>query len=285
MNTLQRFVLAPTLLMPLVGGLASDLQVPAGSDVKLGSRVFKWEDLVVKPTNVGERRDVANQPTATISRFECHISTLNPGQVSHPPHKHPQEEFIILKDGMLDVAINGKTQRVGPNSMFFFAANDLHNVKNVGDRPATYLVFNVTTAATRNAPAQGAAEANLPGKLPSSVFDWDKLAVKTTATGELREIANSPTVTCAKFDVHATTLKPGMAPHAAHHHPEEELLVLLKGEMETTINGKTDRAGPGSIFLFASNDEHGIRNPGTLPATYYIIHVVTEATPKVAANQ
>jgi quercetin dioxygenase-like cupin family protein len=250
----------------------------------LGSSVFKWESLAVKPTGVGERRDVTDRPTATLSRFECHISTLNAGLASHPPHKHPQEEFIILKEGTLDVGINGKTQRVGPGSLFFFAANDYHNVQNVGDKPATYLVFNLATATTRSAPSEGAAAANLPGKLPSSVFDWEKLTVKTTQTGERRDLFDSPTVTCANLEAHVTTLKPGIAPHAAHRHPDEELIIVKEGLIEVTINGATERAGPGSIFFFGSNDEHGLKNVGTTAATYYVVRIVTEATPKVAAK-
>ena len=62
---------------------------------KIGSRVFKWEDLTVRTTPNGERRDVADNPTANLSVFECHITTLNPGKESHAPHRHPQEELIV----------------------------------------------------------------------------------------------------------------------------------------------------------------------------------------------
>jgi quercetin dioxygenase-like cupin family protein len=245
-----------------------------------GSMVFDWNDLVTKPTANGSRRDVTNLPTATLEGFESHITTLNPGAISHPPHRHSREEFIILKEGTLDVSINGKVTRAGPGSLLFFASNDLHNVKNVGDTPATYLVFNLATAATKTAPAEGAAAAALPGKLSSGVFEWSKLAVKPTKTGARREILNSPTVTCASLEAHVTTLNPGEAPHAPHHHPDEELVVVKDGLMEATINGVSRRAGPGSIFFYASNDQHGMKNVGATAATYYVFRVVTEATPK-----
>jgi len=244
------------------------------------SMVFDWNDLKSQPTANGSRRDVTNLPTATLEGFESHITTLNPGAISHPPHRHPREEFIILKEGTLDVAINGKITRAGPGSLLFFASNDLHNVKNVGDTPATYLVFNLATAATKTAPAEGAAAAALPGKLSSGVFEWSKLGVKPTKTGERREIFNSPTVTCKSLEAHVTTLNPGESPHAPHHHPDEELVVVKEGLMEATINGVSRRAGPGSIFFYASNDEHGMKNVGTTAATYYVFRVVTEKTPK-----
>ena len=252
----------------------------AAPATKLGSTVFKWEDFVAKPGPVGTRREVANQPTATLERFESHISTLNPGKMSHPPHRHPQEEFIILKEGLLDVSINGHVQRAGPGSILFFASNDLHNVTNVGDRPATYLVFNLTTAATKSAPADGATAAAVPGKLVSTVFDWEKLEVKPTPKGARREIVSSPTTTLAGFEGLITTLNPGEMPHAAHRHPDEELVIVKEGVMEVTINGVTSRGGPGSVFFYGSGDEHGMKNVGGTIATYHVFRIITEATPK-----
>ena len=263
------------------------MPVPAAESApapKLGSAAFTFESLVAKPTGMGFFRRVADNPTATFDRFECHVTTLDPGHRSHPPHHHPQEEFIILQEGTLDVFINGKVQRVGPGSMFFFASNDVHNVTNVGPTPATYFVFNVTTDATRHVPEKPAAESAAAGTLPSSVFDWAKLPVKRTRNGERREIVNLPTVTCSNFEVHVTTLNAGEVAHPAHHHPDEEIILVKEGTMEATFDGATHRGGPGTIFFYGSNDQHGMRNVGATSATYYVIRIVTAATPKPAAT-
>lgn len=251
---------------------------------RLGSTVFKYEQLVAKPTGVGERRDVTDGPTATFERFESHVSMLLPGKMSHPPHRHPQEEIIILREGTLDVSINGVKTRAGPGSLLFFASNDFHNVQNVGEGPAVYTVFNFTTAATGSAPKEGAAKAAVPGKLGSTVFDWAKLAVKVTKTGERRDVVDSPTTTLAKFECHVTTLKPGEAPHAPHHHPDEEIVLVKEGTLEVTMIGRVAQAGPGSVVFAASNEGHGWHNAGETAATYYVMRIVTEATPKPAAR-
>jgi quercetin dioxygenase-like cupin family protein len=275
--------LARTLLFALLTSSAmAQAPAPAPSSEKLGSRVFLWDDLKVKLAANGQRRDVVDLPTATFEKFESHITTLNVGQISHAPHRHAREEFIIIKDGTLEVSINGQTQVAGPGSLLFYAANDLHNVRNVGTTPSTYLVFNFETAATHNAPAEGAAVAKLPGKLPSSVFNWDKLEVKKTKNGERREVVNSPTPTCESFECHVTTLNPGEVPHAAHRHPDEEIVIVKEGVMEVTINGVTQRGGPGSIFFYGSNDEHGMKNVGGTMATYHVVRIVTAATPKAS---
>lgn len=256
----------------------------ASSSAKLGSKVWVWEELVAKPNNVGQRREVVDLPTATFEKFESHVTTLNPGVASHPPHKHSREEFIILKEGNLEVFIAGKTHLAGPGSVFFFAANDMHNMRNVGTMPATYLVFNFDTIATRTAAIEGATAVAALGKLVSSVFNWEKLEAKTTPMGARREIVDSPTTTAKSFEGHITTLKPGEAPHASHRHPDEELIVVKEGLMQATINGVAHRGGPGSIFFFGSNDDHGMNNVGSTTATYYVFRIITDATPKAAAT-
>ena len=263
------------LLLALLPAMITAAETP-----KLGSTVFKFADLAVKPTGVGERRDVVDQPTATFEKFECHISTLNPGLASHPPHTHPQEELIILRDGTLDVNVNGQIQHVGPGSMFFFASNQPHAVQNSGKTPATYFVFNFATAATRTAPAIGAPVA--PGRLGSTVWEWAKLLAKPTPKGARREVVDSPTATLINFESHITTINPGEMPHAAHRHPDEEIILVKEGELDVTINGHTQHAGPGSIFFYSSNDEHGMKNTGTIPATYYVIRIVTEVSAALA---
>lgn len=272
------FVMA---LTPLVQVSAAEAASAAPAPL-LGSTVFQWDRLEVKPSGVGERRDVARNPTTTLRELECHISTLNPGLPSHPPHVHPQEELIIIKEGSLDVHINGVDHRVGPGSLFFFASYDSHAVRNVGKVPATYYVFNFSTAATRAIPVKAAADSASPDKLRSAVYDWEKLTVKPTQKGERREIFDSPTVTCANLESHVTTLRAGEESHPSHRHPDEEIIVVKEGTVEATINGTAHRGGVGTIFFFGSNDEHGLKNVGTTSATYYVMRIVTDVTPKTA---
>jgi quercetin dioxygenase-like cupin family protein len=114
----------------------------------MNSTVVDWAKLAVKPTKTGERRELFDGPTATLRNFEGHVTTIKPGEVPHPAHRHPDEEMIIIKEGTLEVTINGATQRVGAGSVFFYASNDLHGMKNVGDTNATYFVFRFVTERT-----------------------------------------------------------------------------------------------------------------------------------------
>jgi XRE family transcriptional regulator, regulator of sulfur utilization len=114
----------------------------------LGSTTFDWNSIPAKTTEVGSVRQVVSRPTATLENLEVHITTLNPGKSPHPPHRHPNEEMLIIRQGTLEAFINGEWKRVGPGSVIFFASNQLHGVRNVGDDQAIYHVVNWKTAAT-----------------------------------------------------------------------------------------------------------------------------------------
>lgn len=108
----------------------------------LGSQVFDWKDMIAKPNATGEVRTVVRAPTVTLDELEIHITTLKPGLASHAPHQHPNEEMLIVREGTVEALVNGQLKRVGPGSIIFQASNQLHNIKNVGDVPATYHVIN-----------------------------------------------------------------------------------------------------------------------------------------------
>lgn len=109
---------------------------------------FDWNTIHAVATKTGERRQFFNSTTSTLDNLECHVSTLNPGESAHPPHKHPEEEMIIVKEGTAEVLVNGELKRVGPGSVVFQAANQLHSIKNVGTTPATYFAIKWKSAKT-----------------------------------------------------------------------------------------------------------------------------------------
>ena len=105
------------------------------------SAIWDWNKIAVTPSKVGSTRKFFQAPTPTLKELECHVTTLNPGASPHAPHKHPDEEVIIIKEGPVESLNNGELKRIGPGSVIFQASNQLHSIKNVGDSPATYHVF------------------------------------------------------------------------------------------------------------------------------------------------
>ncbi|MDP3069344.1 MAG: cupin domain-containing protein [Opitutaceae bacterium] len=143
MKPLVVLLLLSTVVMP-----AADSAQAAAPAAKLLSAVYDWQKLEAKTTPSGARRDVFDGPTTTLDKIHCHITTLNPGQNSGEPRKHLQEEVLIVKEGLVEAHIDGKTQTVGPGSIFFFAANAVTRLRNAGDTPCTYVVLYYYTPLT-----------------------------------------------------------------------------------------------------------------------------------------
>ena len=111
--------------------------------------------------------------------------------------------------------------------------------------------------------------------LPSKAFQYSELPVKTNpATGaESRQVFRGTTHGGFEIACHMTKLMPGTSPHAPHRHVNEEIFFLREGTMELTVEGKTSKIGPGCIMYIASNELHGSKNVGDVPAQYFILEL------------
>jgi mannose-6-phosphate isomerase-like protein (cupin superfamily) len=115
-------------------------------------------------------------------------------------------------------------------------------------------------------PPQGAS-------LPSATWNFDQLPLNATKDGQFRQVLKGKLATGESLETHETTLPPGGMPHPAHHHVHSEMWLIREGTVEITINGASHRLGPGGVGFVRSNDEHGIKNVGTTPATYFVVAV------------
>jgi quercetin dioxygenase-like cupin family protein len=103
--------------------------------------------------------------------------------------------------------------------------------------------------------------------LPSHAYRFEDLELK----GNARAVFDGLTHSGFHVDLHETELAPGAAPHAAHRHEHEEIVMVREGTLEITIEGKVTIAGPGSVVYAASNDLHGWKNVGATKAHYFVI--------------
>lgn len=252
---------------------------PKNSDV-LKTTFADFDSLTPRYTPVGLSRAVFDNPTATLEKLEVHITTLRPGMLSHAVHHHAWEEMLLIKEGNVEVTINGQKHPAGPGCLVFFASHDPHNLKNVGTTEATYYVINFCTSLVHTVADKPAAEQAVAGKLPSSVFDCDSLPATPTATGSRVEVVDSPTLTFSRLSVHITTLNAGQSTRADMVDPGEEIFVVEAGEIEASVNGVSHRLKPGSLFYCEPNDKRTFRNVGTGPASYQVIKVVSEGVAK-----
>jgi mannose-6-phosphate isomerase-like protein (cupin superfamily) len=135
------------------------------------------------------------------------------------------------------------------------------------------LAIQALAAAQGTAP--GAAAAAPATLIQSGSYPWDSLVPHTAANGAstARAIFKGKLATGESVEVHETTLAVGGTPHPPHHHPHSEMWLVREGTVEIMVNGKSYQIGPGGAGFAASNDEHGVKNAGDTPATYFVVAI------------
>jgi mannose-6-phosphate isomerase-like protein (cupin superfamily) len=79
-----------------------------------------------------------NGPTDQLSGMCAGMCVLDPGSSPHPPHQHPEEEFMIVASGTGEIECAGQTTQVGPGSVMYCAGNVVHGITNTGKLPMTF---------------------------------------------------------------------------------------------------------------------------------------------------
>src|SRR5258708_35992176 len=84
------------------------------------------------------------------------------------------------------------------------------------------------------------------GSMPSAMYPFDKLPIRTPNNAQIRDVLKGKLATGEPLEVHETTLLPGAAPHPPHHHVHTEMWPIRECTAELTINGRIDHRGAGS---------------------------------------
>jgi quercetin dioxygenase-like cupin family protein len=148
----RRAFLASTAVIP--SAFAQTSQPMTHVDTKTGgarlkSSVVKGKGLPAEGDMPGAKAMVSfNGPTKQLAAIATGACTLEPGARPHPPHRHPEEELMVIASGTGEIVVDGVTTKVEAGDMMYAEANVLHGIVNTG---STQMIFYFTKMMAKGA--------------------------------------------------------------------------------------------------------------------------------------
>ena len=120
-------------------------------DTPAGTRTFHFRTVPTDNSKSFQACPIFEQSTAYLGKLHAHLTTMQPG-AGYPPHIDDYDVAILVLSGQVETL----GQFVKPHGVIYYPAGQPHGLRNVGDEPAQYLVFEFhapkTTSSTRNRP-------------------------------------------------------------------------------------------------------------------------------------
>lgn len=227
------------------------------------SGVFHWNELPVKKSEQREGRKILEGTTAEFSYFEIHTTTQEKGAIPRPPHAQDSlEELIIIKEGKLKCTIGEKTAELGPGSVMLIPPQEMQIFENTGDGPVTYYVLMFRSRRPMDMERSKNAGSTL-------IVQADTLTYTEKNDRGTEKYFDRATAMCERYEMHTTTLKKKGPSHAPHQHIETEIMLVIIGEVEMTIDGQYYKGSAGDLFIAESGKMHGIANASDKPCKYF----------------
>ena len=127
--------------------------------------------------------------------------------------------------------------------------------------------------AATGAPGSPAPQGPQTTPLPAKVYHSAEIPYKGDATKKARRFFYGPEQSGYNLEMHETVLGPGVETHPPHTHAHQEIIILVEGTVQVSMDGRTDTVEAGSVIFYDPDKPHNLRNTGATPARYYVVEL------------
>lgn len=227
--------------------------------------VYKFSNASISQAKPATRTTLLTGSTLDLANLDVILFTLPANTKKPQRHKlADKEQLIIVKNGSIKLSVEGKTKQLNAGGLAMINANDEQEITSADKKPASYYIIILTAKQKVNIER---------GKNGGGSFmaDWKDFVVKQTDKGQSRPIFDQPSSMFPRFEVHATTLNPGISSHAAHTHRVEEIILMISGNGSMQLGDEFKETRSGDVIFVNSMVPHAITNVGNKPCSYFAI--------------
>lgn len=227
------------------------------------SGVYKWAEHLVEKGDLRESRKILEGVSPHFEYLKIHATTQYPGAKPSKAHANEdKEECIIVKEGKMKITIEGKSQILEAGGVILLMPQQTHSIENIGNSNLTYYVLKYKAKKPMDIERGLAAGSSL-------MLNKDSLVFKRSPRGGGIKYFDRPTAMCERFEMHITQLNAKGPSHQPHQHDETEIILVLSGETEMTIDGKEYAGEAGDFYFMESQLMHGVRNATDQSCSYF----------------
>lgn len=138
-------------LLPALLPIAVELPAFAAPGEPLPSATFEFRQAACGRARPCRNSKHHKGKPVTGESVEVHESTLPPNGLPHAPPHHAHSEIWLIREGTLQLTINGTPPVLGPGGLGFVRSNEEHGIRNVGTTTANYYVVAIGPGADTQA--------------------------------------------------------------------------------------------------------------------------------------
>ena len=212
----------------------------------LTSGVYVWDQLIVKKSEEREARQLMEGTTTDFEYLEIHATTQYKGAKPRPPHAQKDlEELILVTEGTMKFTMDGKEAILSKGSAILIPPLAMQALENIGNGSLTYYVLMFRSKKPMDMDRSKSSGGSL-------FVNADEVVFKPNAKGGRIDYLNRPTAMCENLELHVTQLNEQGPSHDAHKHIDEEMILVIEGDVDVTIEGQSHHGKAGDLFLIKS---------------------------------
>lgn len=225
--------------------------------------VYHWENFPVSNSSEATSKKLLKGKSPHFEYLSIQaIIQSEYSKIKAPISEKALETIVIVKAGIAKVTLDNKSTIIGETSVALVMPKDDYTIENIGDSKLTYYLMSYRSKKVLQI-ERGETHGG------STVFNADSLVFKPSKRGGGIAYFDRPTAMCERFEMHITQLDKKGPSHKPHTHIETEIILVVSGKAEMTINEKKYQGVAGDFFFANSNALHGIENMVDEPCKYF----------------